>query len=276
MKLLRKLAVVIFLLSPMSANAASITGEIAFGSSTVGADWTTATSIDFLGVNVTASTGDFAGVPFGTFVTIQDPFLFDPASSGTINPFWAFTSGGLNYSFALEEWTITQRTPSFLDLSGHGTVSITGYEDTPFNWTLSLDESGTVLAAASMTNAVNSIPPDPLTTVQIDIKPGSDPNCFNINGHGVIPVAVLSDETFDASTIDVSTISFGGLDVRVRGNKGPMCSIEDANGDGSNDLVCQFQDNPENWDVGDDEATLTGNLQDGTEIEGTDSICIVP
>jgi hypothetical protein len=113
-------------------------------------------------------------------------------------------------------------------------------------------------------------------SVTIDIKPDSEFNCFNINGHGVIPVAVLSSTSFDAADIDVTTLSFGGLDVRVRGNKEPLCSLEDVNDDFLNDLVCQFQDNPEYWDVGNDEATLTGALFDGIEIEGTDSICIVP
>ena len=278
MKMLRNLAVVIFLLSPLSANAAFVTGEIAFGGSTVGDDWTTATQIDFLGVNVTGGTGDFAGVPFGTVVTIQDPFVFDPASSGTINPFWAFTSGGLNYSFALETWTINQRTSSFLDLSGHGTVSITGFDDTAFTWSLSIDQSGTILAGISMTNAVGSAPPEPppSMTVQIDIKPGSDPSCFNVNGHGVIPVAVLGSDSFDVTDVDITTLAFGGLAVRMRGDKGPICGYEDANGDGIQDLVCQFEDDPIAWDVGSDTATLSGTLLDCTPLEGSDSNCIVP
>ena len=118
-----------------------------------------------------------------------------------------------------------------------------------------------------------ALAPEPVT---IDIKPGSDPNCFNINGHGVIPVAVLGDAAFDVATIDVSTLSFGGLDVRVRGNKGPMCNLDDVNLDGFYDLVCQFEDIPDYWEPGEDDATLTGTLLDGTSIEGTDSICIVP
>ena len=112
--------------------------------------------------------------------------------------------------------------------------------------------------------------------VSIDIKPGSDPNCFNINGHGVIPVAINGGEGFDVYEIDFDTLSFGGLDVRVRGNRGPLCSIEDWNGDGYLDMVCQFDDNPDNWTPGEDSATLTGTLLDGTPFEGTDSICIVP
>ncbi len=123
------------------------------------------------------------------------------------------------------------------------------------------------------------------TTVQIDIKPGSYPNCFNINGHGVIPVAILGRTDFDVTTIDTDTLIFAGLVVRVRGNKGPLCHAEDVSGDFTNpegapdgvlDLVCQFEDDASMWDPGDGEAGLTGKLLDGTPIEGIDSICVRP
>jgi len=112
--------------------------------------------------------------------------------------------------------------------------------------------------------------------VQIDVKPGSDPNCFNINGHGVIPVAILGSASFDVSTIDSNSLSFGGLTVRVRGNRLPSCGLEDSNDDGFTDLVCQFEDDPLNWDQGNDSTVLIGSLFDGTAFEGSDSICIVP
>lgn len=110
----------------------------------------------------------------------------------------------------------------------------------------------------------------------IDIKPGSDPNCFNINGHGVVPVAVLGSETFDVSMIDYSSLSLGGLQVRIRGKKGPMCHIEYSNADAFLDLVCLFQDDASAWAPGGDMATLSGHLLDGTPFEGSDSICVVP
>jgi hypothetical protein len=114
--------------------------------------------------------------------------------------------------------------------------------------------------------------------VTIDIKPGSDPNCFNINGHGVIPVAILGSLDLDVSDIKTDdTLSFSGLAVRVRGKKGPLCSIEYSNGDEFLDLVCHFEDDPSEWLVDSNEkAILTGELVDGTPFEGTDSICIVP
>ena len=115
-----------------------------------------------------------------------------------------------------------------------------------------------------------------LTLPAIDIKPGSDPNCFNINGHGVIPVAILGGESFDVTNVDVDTLLFGGIQVRVRGNKGPMCHLDYSNGDTVLDLVCQFEDDSSMWDEGSATAMLSGELLDGTEFEGTDTICVVP
>lgn len=125
-------------------------------------------------------------------------------------------------------------------------------------------------------------------TISIDIKPGSYPNCFNINGHGVIPVAILGSEDLDVTTVDTSTLIFGGLQVRVRGNKGPLCHIEDVSGDFTNpegapdgyfDLVCQFEDDSTTWVPGNAEAELKGALLPEfgkTPIKGSDSICVKP
>jgi hypothetical protein len=67
--------------------------------------------------------------------------------------------------------------------------------------------------------------------VGIDIKPGSYPNCFNNNGSGLITVAVLGASDFDVTEIDATTLGFGGLNVRVKGNGKPQCVFEDVSGD---------------------------------------------
>ncbi|MFX0145830.1 MAG: hypothetical protein ACFE9C_17325 [Candidatus Hodarchaeota archaeon] len=126
---------------------------------------------------------------------------------------------------------------------------------------------------------IDSIQFGRVVSVTVDIKPGSDPNCFNINGHGVIPVAILGSADFDVTQVDVSSLMFAGLEVRVRGNKGPLCSFEDSNGDSFLDLVCHFEDDAGAWVPGNATATLTGSLLaefGGTPLEGTDSICVVP
>lgn len=116
----------------------------------------------------------------------------------------------------------------------------------------------------------------PCVGIGIDIKPGSYPNCFNLNSNGVIPVAILGSSTFDATQVNLTTLSFNGLAVRVKGNGAPQCSVQNVNGDAYTDLVCQFIDDPSTWAGGTATAILRGNLSDGTLFAGSDEICIVP
>jgi hypothetical protein len=110
--------------------------------------------------------------------------------------------------------------------------------------------------------------------VDIDIKPGSDPNCFNSDEHGVIPVAILGSSTFDASTIDPFSVSLDGAGVRIRGKSGNAGSLDDVNGDGYLDLIIQIIDEG-TYSAGDTWATLSG-MAGGREIAGGDAICIRP
>lgn len=113
--------------------------------------------------------------------------------------------------------------------------------------------------------------------VEIDIKPGSYPNCFNVNGHGVIPVAILGSAHFDVSDINPATVALEGTAVKAVGKSNKLlASIEDVNGDGFDDLVVKIEDVDGAFTSGSGTATLTGQLWDGTPFEATDEICIVP
>lgn len=114
--------------------------------------------------------------------------------------------------------------------------------------------------------------------VMIDIKPGSDPNCFNNDGHGVIPVAILGSDDFEVTDIDIDneTVSLEGMAVKMAGKSNKLLArIEDVNEDGFDDLMLQIEDVDGSFEPGDTEAVLTGNLVDGTPFQGTDTICIV-
>jgi len=60
------------------------------------------------------------------------------------------------------------------------------------------------------------------------------------------------------------------------GSNRQLPHIEDANGDDFDDLIVQILDVDGMFREGNGEATLTGDLYDGTPIEGSDTICIVP
>ena len=77
------------------------------------------------------------------------------------------------------------------------------------------------------------------TTVLIDVKPGSYPNTINLGSNGVVPVAILSTDTFDAITVDATTVTLTSASVRLRGNGLPITEARDVNGDGRVDLVVQ-------------------------------------
>jgi hypothetical protein len=125
-------------------------------------------------------------------------------------------------------------------------------------------------------------------SVGIDIKPGGYPNCVNINGRGAIPVAILGSADFDVTQIDVSTLIFAGLEVRVRRNGTFQCAVADFSGDftsprgapdGFDDLGCKFVDDAEAWTVEAGTATLTGYFDAGyglVALTGTDEICLRP
>lgn len=111
-------------------------------------------------------------------------------------------------------------------------------------------------------------------SVSIDIKPGSDSNCFNSNGNGVIPVAILGSETFDASTVDPMSVTLDGAEVRTKGKSDNAGALEDVNGDGFLDLVVQIVD--DSIYTGDTTAYISGSTWGGEVITGSDEVCIRP
>jgi hypothetical protein len=106
-------------------------------------------------------------------------------------------------------------------------------------------------------------------TVAIDIKPGSDTNRINPNSHGKIPVAILTTETFDATTVDPRSVRFGPDGAKAVQKKG---QIKDVNDDGEPDLVLRFRIQATGIQCGETSASLTGKTVAGEPIKGSDAI----
>ena len=105
--------------------------------------------------------------------------------------------------------------------------------------------------------------------VDIDIKPGSEPNSINLKSNGVVPVAILSTIDFEATAVDPGTVLFA--------DASPVKWVmEDINQDGNMDLLLHFRTQDLNLTQDSAAATLTGKTMDGTPITGTDTVNIVP
>jgi len=110
-----------------AADAAPITGMINFAGD---GSYTTTT---LTAVNVIVfgpATDSFAGVfPTFTPVTWTSPLTFSPSVSPT-GMIWTVTSGGNSASFTADSGSGSV-TGNFLSISMVGTLSLTGYDDTP-------------------------------------------------------------------------------------------------------------------------------------------------
>lgn len=118
--------------------------------------------------------------------------------------------------------------------------------------------------------AILFVPP---VDMMIDIRPGGDNNPINLASKGVIPVAILTTETFDALAVDASTIAFGPLGAPIAHVR---AHVEDVDHDGDLDLLVHFRVRETGIQQGDTEACLSAKLLDGRPVQACDMISIVP
>jgi len=110
--------------------------------------------------------------------------------------------------------------------------------------------------------------------VDIDIKPGDYPNSINPNSKGKLPVAILTDDDFDASNVDPNSIDFLSASPL-------MWAEEDVDDDGDIDMILHFKIKELDFsmlvDEGDEYpyAYLFGETIDGLEIKGKDTVRLV-
>jgi len=119
--------------------------------------------------------------------------------------------------------------------------------------------------------------------VDIDIKPCSDPNSVNLKSKGVLPVAIISTEVFDATTVDWESVTLDAVPAikaeEVDVNDTQVCDGGECwctGADGLIDLVVYFNTSDfVDWDEDTIEAMLEGETYGGTSIQGIDAVRIV-
>jgi hypothetical protein len=112
----------------------------------------------------------------------------------------------------------------------------------------------------------------------IDIHPGSFPNSINLRSKGAVPVAFFGSDALDVDNIDAATCKLADAGVKMVGKSDKLlCAKELVDGDAHEDLVCHFVTTSLGaLDASSTEAKVTCDLNNGTTIEGVDSVNIVP
>ncbi len=111
--------------------------------------------------------------------------------------------------------------------------------------------------------------------VSVDVKPDSSDNVIPLQANGVIPVAILTTDAFDATSVDPASVCFGSTndpskrdctESHVTGH------LQDVNGDARLDLLLHYETQQTGIRPGDTQACLTGKTYNGISIQGCDQI----
>lgn len=127
--------------------------------------------------------------------------------------------------------------------------------------------------------------------VKIDIEPGSNANDItlpsskgrNSMSQQMLPVAILSTKSFNATNVRVSTASLGNGGMTAMASSSgygfPRATIRDVNGDGLKDMVVRFPVSTLRKDgaltTSTTQLCLSAKTSSGESIHGCDSVHVV-
>jgi hypothetical protein len=108
--------------------------------------------------------------------------------------------------------------------------------------------------------------------VTMDIKPGDFPNTLNLRSRGVLPIAILTTDEFDATSIDPTSLRFGATGKEAAAVRTVLTDIDN---DGDTDLLVFFRIADTEIDCETLFTYISGVTVTGVSIAGTDSVTIV-
>jgi hypothetical protein len=113
--------------------------------------------------------------------------------------------------------------------------------------------------------------PPAIKEVALDVRPGSSDNRISLRSKGFVLVAILSDSSFDATTVDVASVRFGAARA-----SSTTTTFRDVDGDRRIDVVVHVRVSATGIRAGDELACLVGITFDGAPIHGCDAITTRP
>ena len=156
------------------------------------------------------------------------------------------------------------------------TVTETLTPDDEFAFQVSVDPDSQQPVMLELNGQIIEIEPgtEPTTLVNIDVRP-FDRNHVIRQSRAPLPVAILSSSVFDATTVDPTTVMFAGAPVMTKNNGALRIEVLDANADGLDDMVLDFESRSLVLEDDAESATLTGETTSGEPVRGSDSVIIL-
>jgi hypothetical protein len=136
---------------------------------------------------------------------------------------------------------------------------------------------GSITASMRTPNGVYIAPRMPDTTIEVpvDFRPLSQRNRLLLSSRGIVPVAILSTETFDATSVDVPSVTVAGAPVAVFCKQKPMAFAMDVNRDEARDLVVFVRVSDMELTVEDTEIVVEGKTLDDKSFTGKDDLTVL-
>ncbi|WP_137283587.1 hypothetical protein [Halorussus salinisoli] len=164
---------------------------------------------------------------------------------------------------------------------------LSGDRDDPERFSLAMDEPLTIRVGScggttTTTTTDRETTEEETTTERDDRQSGpisADveivPGKVNPRSHGRLPVVVHSTDQFDATTLAPGSVAFGPEGGTKRAS--PVERIgTDADGDGRTDLKLHFWMDATGIDWNTDRVRLTGETENGRQVEGSAAVRVVP
>ena len=143
------------------------------------------------------------------------------------------------------------------------------YEFEPKSFTINSAVTNSSAVLVTFDDVQFLVPPGKLTQiVAIDIMPPKKSYYPNQQTKGLIPVVIFGSTYLDVNQIEIGSLNFERLTVKTEGGTDYLAGIDHINNDEYPDLIVIFEADDTFLSNGFSDATLEGNLSNGTIING--------
>jgi hypothetical protein len=156
------LMVLLIGVTAFNAGASMFQGNISFAGNCILDNTNLSLATRFTSFNnvvVTAVDGAYSGITTGASgpPVTYTPFVFSPLP-GLPLTLWTFNSGGKTYSFDATTMSVAFSNKGNLVVEGSGLAKITGFDNSPGDWSITANSSGTTFSFSGGSSAAVPIP----------------------------------------------------------------------------------------------------------------------